>query len=143
MADRQNLFELLDLDPQETRWPEIEKRIKEKKAEWAKASTMGSPKKRQEAKRNLDLLPEILRVLQDPAQRSQEAEDALRRREAARQAQEKKLADWIELLRGGTCSAEQFEKIRVQFEGVFSEQEIRVRFTAAGIRVAAGPKPPR
>jgi bacterioferritin-associated ferredoxin len=147
MADRPNFFELLDLDPQRSNWPEIEARVKEKKGAWAKESTMGSPKKRQEAKRNLDLLPEILRVLQDPALRRQEAEDALRRRDAARQIQERKLAEWIELLKGsGSCSAEQLGKICGQFEGVFSEQDIRARFSAAGIRVEAGPagpKPPR
>jgi len=147
MADRPNFFELLDLDPQRSNWPEIEARIKEKKGAWAKESTMGSPKKRQEAKRNLDLLPEILRVLQDPALRRQEAEDALRRRDAAQKVQERKLAEWIELLKGsGSCSAEQLGKICSQFEGVFSEPDIRARFSAAGIRVEtgpAGPKPPR
>ena len=147
MADRPNFFELLELDPQQTNWPEIAKRIKEKKGAWAKESTMGSPKKRPEAKRNLDLLPEILKVLQDPVLRKQEAEDALRRRGAARKAQEQKLAGWIDLLKGsGTCSAEQFGKICGQFEGIFSEHEIRARFAAVGIRVEAGPagpKPPR
>jgi hypothetical protein len=139
MADRPNFFELLGLDPQQTSWPEIEKRIKEKKDAWARESTMGNPKKRQEARRNLDLLPEILKVLQDPALREREAGDARRRRDAARQAIEKKLAEWIELLKGsGACSAEQFEKILSQFEGSFDEEEIRARFAAAGIRVEAG-----
>ena len=86
-------------------------------------------------------------MLQDPVLRKQEAEDALRRRGAARQAQEQKLAGWIDLLKGsGTCSAEQFGKICGQFEGIFSEHEIRARFAAVGIRVEAGPagpKPPR
>ena len=42
MADRPNFFELLELDPQQTNWPEIAKRIKEKKGAWAKESTMAA-----------------------------------------------------------------------------------------------------
>ena len=59
MADRPNFFDLLELDPGETRREVIEKRLQEKKTLWARDSTMGSQKKRQEARQSLDLLSKL------------------------------------------------------------------------------------
>lgn len=142
MADRPNFFELLGLDPEkDAGWTAIETRIREMKSTWARDRTMGSPKKRQEAKRNLDLLKEIEKVLADPAARRQEAEAARRLRRAARETLEKDLASWVELLKAsGRCRLEQFEKLCSQFASAFSEAELRQRLGAAGVRMVE-PKP--
>jgi hypothetical protein len=136
MADRPNFFELLGLDPErDADWKVIEERIEAKKRDWARDG-QSSPKKRQEAKRNMDLLPEIRRVLEDPALRRQEAEAARRLHREARKTRDNELAGWIELLRAsGRCRPEKFEKICRQFAGAFSEAEIRQRLAEAGVRV--------
>src|SRR5689334_21780577 len=100
MADRPNFFELLGLDPErDNDWAKIEKRIDEKKRDWAR-DVQSSPKRRQEAKRNMDLLPEIRRVLGDPGLRRQEAEAAQLLRRATREVLEKDLVALIEWLKG-------------------------------------------
>lgn len=136
MADHPNFFELLGLDPEkDADWKVIEERIEAKKRDWAR-DVQSSPKRRQEAKRNMDLLPEIRRILGDPALRRQEAEAARRLRREAREGLEKDLVVWIELLRdSGRCRPEQFEKICRQLAAAFSEAEIRQRLADAGIRV--------
>ena len=136
MADRPNFFELLGLDPEKDGdWAKIEKRIDEKKRDWAR-DIQSSPKRRQEAKRNMDLLPEIRKVLADPAARRQEAEAVQRLRRQAKETREKDLVVWIELFKvSGRCRPEQFAKICSQFAGAFSEAEIRQRLVDAGVRV--------
>jgi hypothetical protein len=145
MPGRPNFYQILDLDPAVEDWETIEKKIRDKQLHWAKDSNMGSPKVRREAKRNLGFLAEIRRVLADPASRQKEAEEARSQERAAHAAEEQKLTEWIGVLKSaGTCNEEQLQKLISEFEGIFSEQEIGDRLTAAGIRrVQAGPEEPR
>jgi hypothetical protein len=142
MTDRPNFFDLLELDPGETSWEVIVQRIDKKKEAWSRDRTMGHPGKRLEAQRNFELLPEIRRVLEDPALREREAEDA---RTRCRKARETELTEQIELFKAtGTCRKEDFGKLVERFAGVFSEAELRGRLQAVGIRVEeAKSTPPR
>jgi hypothetical protein len=136
MADRPNFYELLGLDPEkDVDWKMIEERIEAKRRDWAR-DVQSNPKRRQEAKRNMDLLPEIRKVLSDTASGCREAEEARRLRREARQTREIELVDWIELLKAsGRCRPEQFEKLCSQFAEAFSAAEIRQRLVNAGVRV--------
>jgi hypothetical protein len=135
MSKRPNFYVLLELSPLEDDWSAIEQQIREKKIVWARDSTMGNPKKRREARLNMELLQDINRVLSDPMLRQQEAEDALRHRDEFREIQEDDLAGWIGLLKeSGACSPEQFEKLSRRFKDTFSEQELTDQLRAAGIR---------
>jgi hypothetical protein len=144
MSERPNFYPLLDLDLSEDDWGAIEKRIRDKQLQWARDTSMGSPKVRREAKRNLDLIGEMRRVLADAALRRIETEAARAAAHAARAAEERRLADWIAVLRGtGTCDEAQFQKLIDQFDGIFQAAEIEARLATAGIRRVASAPPPR
>jgi hypothetical protein len=137
VSERPNFFQLLDLEPSQDDWATIEKRIREKQLQWAR-DTSGSKKVRFEAKRNLGLIAEMRRVLADAGLRRAEAEAARAGERTARAAEERKLGDWIAVLRGtGTCDETQLQKLVEQFDGVFTADEIMARLDAAGIRRVA------
>jgi hypothetical protein len=85
-SSRPNFFDLLGLDP-DAPWnqAEFERIVKEKRREWTKRSMLGVGPDALLAKRNLGLIGEINRVMNDPALREKEAED--RRRGRGRQNQ--------------------------------------------------------
>src|SRR5437870_12312326 len=68
-----NFFILLGLSPDE-RWDpaKFEQVYREKRIEWSRQSS-GVAKKALAAKKNLELLPEIRRVMEDPALREEQA----------------------------------------------------------------------
>lgn len=150
MADRPNLFELLELDPEIDK-AAIVKRIVEKRKEWTQERSKNTSKKRSdEAKRKLEALEELQKLLHDPEHGPDwlrtEAANARRLRQEARLIRERELAEKIELLKASSlCSPEQLEKLVRQFDGFLTEAEIRAQLTAAGIRVgeAPGSKAPR
>jgi len=144
MAERPNFYILLEIGSQEGDWNVIEARIREKRELWARESSMGNPRARSEAKRNLGLLPEIKRVLADPTLRCKEADEAERIRRAARGQKEKELLDRIEVLRStGICSQEQLRQLLWQFDSVFSQAELEARLAAAGVPVQRTEDPTR
>lgn len=76
MSDRPNFYQILKLDPEVQDFQRIEERIREMRDLWSFQSTMASPLLRQEAERNLSLLPSIFRVMGDPESRQYEATHA-------------------------------------------------------------------
>jgi hypothetical protein len=151
VPDHPNFYVLLELDPSVDDWAVIERRIEEKKELWSRNSTMGSPKVKSEAKRNLGFVPTMRENLSDPAKRRQEAAEARRLQEEARSARERELEDLIDVLRStgtGVCNDEQFDRLVRQFAGAFTPEEISERLAAAGLHrpgpeAEEAPEPPR
>jgi len=144
MSDRPNFYLLLDLDPKVDDWPTIEKRLKDKQREWS-ADRQGNPKKRRIAESSLARLKEIEAVLKNDETRKQEAKEAVRQLQKARQEQARDLDGAIEVLKtgGGRCTAEQLKSLVQRFSGAFTADEIKKRLQAAGVQLEGGPSPDR
>jgi hypothetical protein len=144
MSDRPNFYLLLDLDPKVDDWPTIEKRLKDKQREWS-AQRSGNPKQRRTAESNLARLKEIEAVLKNDETRRQEAKEAVRQLQKARQEQARELDGAIEVLKtgGGRCTAEQLKSLEQRFSDAFTADEIKKRLQAAGVQLEGGPSPDR
>ena len=137
MAERENFFLLLELDPSVDDWATIEQRILEKRRAWSRDRSQGNPKARRRADRNLALLEDIETVLKDPETRKQEAKQARKEQERLRQEQLRELDESIGLIRssGGTCDEEQLKKLIKRFGASVAAGDIKKRLRAAGVRL--------
>ncbi|MEA2560974.1 MAG: hypothetical protein QOH06_2478 [Acidobacteriota bacterium] len=144
MSDRPNFYLLLDLDPKVDEWLTIEKRLKDKQREWS-ADRQGNPKKRRIAESSLARIKEIEAVLKNDETRRQEAKEAVRQLQKARQEQTRDLDGAIEVLKtgGGRCTAEQLKSLAQRFSGTFAADEIKKRLQAAGLQLEGGPSADR
>ncbi|HET7232065.1 MAG TPA: zinc ribbon domain-containing protein [Longimicrobium sp.] len=135
MAERPNYYELLEMDPSLDDWAAIQARILEKQRAWSKAKTTGNPRERRTADRNLSLLRDIETVLSQPQGRRDEAADAVRRRQQARQAAMAEVDEAIAVFRsgGGTCTDAQFNALARRFAGTLPEAELEQRLRAQGV----------
>ncbi len=141
MADsRPNFFQLLELDPSVDDWPTIQKEIAKKKKYWNQIRTQRTGPKQAAAKANLDLLPEIERVLGDPNLRRQEAAARRAEIEVGQQEVLNKLDQMIETFRDrGHITDIQVDNLADHFAEVMTRAEIETRLKAAGVRVGASP----
>ena len=134
MADRPNFFELLDLDPQRTGWPEIEERIKEKKGRLGQREHHGQPEKA--AGGEAQSGPAAGDPQGAPGSGVAEAGGrgcpAPPRRRPAGSGEEARGMDRVCSRARAPARPSSFGKICSQFEGIFSEQEIRARFERRG-----------
>lgn len=142
MPERPNFYLLLDLDPGVDDWPTIEKRLRDKQREWSN-DRLGNPKKRRIAETNLARIGEIEEVLKNAEHRGEEAKEAVRQAQKARQDRMRELDGAIEILKTGgcRCTAEQLKGLVQRFSGTCAEPEIRRRLEGAGVRLDAGPSP--
>ncbi len=137
MQDRPNYYLLLDLDPSVNDWPAIETRLREKKRQWSLEKTQGNPAFQRKAAHNLSISREIEETLKNPETREQEAKEARKLQEQARQSKLKELDEGIQLLRADNqCTREQLALLVKQFGGAISEKDIEARIRKAGIRIA-------
>jgi hypothetical protein len=133
--ERPNFYLLLELDPAVDDWKVIEQRIQDKQREWSRDRSMGNPKARRKAESSLAQLSEIKTVLANPDTRRDEAKNALRQQQKARQEKTKELDELIAILRSGgaPCSEDRIQKLAQQFAGSFTADEIRKRLRASGV----------
>ncbi len=137
MQDRPNYYLLLDLDPSVNDWPAIETRLQEKRRQWSLEKTQGNPAFQRKAAHNLSISREIEETLKNPETREQEAKEARKLQEQARQSKLKELDEGIQLLRADNqCTREQLALLVKQFGGAISEKDIEARIRKAGIRIA-------
>jgi hypothetical protein len=143
MPERENFYILLGLDPDVTDAAVIKAHIEDGKRRWREDQSKGIAARRK-AKFNLDQLPDIERVMNDPAARREEAEDARRRLHAQRQARVPALDSAIDVMRAGgtTCTRERFAPLLKEFGQSFSETEIVERMRAAGVAFDESTKKP-
>jgi hypothetical protein len=132
--DRPNFYAALDLDPTVDDWPAIEARIEEKKRRWNVVRLKHQGPRRGEAEAHLARVPEMKRVLADPALRRREAEARRRQLEAERLEVLAELDGRIETLRrAGGASEGQVEKLAIQFAGWLERSDVLARLEAAGV----------
>src|SRR5947207_15651899 len=91
----ENYFLLLELNPDAWDQEEFERKLRAKQNQWSREST-GPTKKALLAKKRLELIPEIKRVMGDPAQRKVQAKAA---KEAKSSDRDTRLAEFESLLR--------------------------------------------
>jgi hypothetical protein len=137
MADRPNFYLLLDLDPSVDDWQTVEGRIREKRSIWARDSTMASPRRRREARRNLELLSELLSTLRSPETRRREAASAQDQSHQRERMQLAELEEAIEVLAvtGNTISPQQIALLQRRFQNLVSPVEVEQHLATRGIRV--------
>jgi len=128
---RPNYYLILELDLSVRDWPTIEKRIREKRSQWAKDKAQ-SPvaKRRREADQYLRLIPDMERVLKDDVLRDKERQEAIRTTEKRRQQRLKDLCSdegEIALLipRGEVREAELQKLVQECGQDSVSEEDIR------------------
>jgi formylglycine-generating enzyme required for sulfatase activity len=135
---KENFYILLKLSPTENDTSRINAAIKKKQLEWSKLRN--HPTKGRRAQRYLGLIPEITKVMSDPALRIAEAKAAQALLDKAKKDQFEKLDEYIELL---SSKGEVFEKELGKLVQVFSdisEATIRRRIKVPIVKDAPGSK---
>lgn len=125
-----NLFLLLDLDP-EVAWSaaDLDRRLKEKRSEWAKLVNAPS-KKGFAARRNLELLPKMAEVAASDIARMEHAEAAKRLRNSVLAERHRRLDEVIELLQvKGEIYRREVKELVKRFADVCTEAQIIGRLT--------------
>jgi hypothetical protein len=121
--ERPNFFVLLELDP-DAPWDSalFQRVLATARTQWAKDSTgIGSLPKVVDAKRNLGLVTQIKRVMENAAQRDAEREDAWRRQADAIAGRRRDLDGRLTLmLQRGYLLAEEVARIHAEFADVLA-----------------------
>ncbi|MDA8019819.1 MAG: hypothetical protein MPN21_20450 [Thermoanaerobaculia bacterium] len=141
---RPNFYRLLDLDPGIDDWEQIQRVIGEKKKRWNQDRTRPTGKARTKAEQNLVWLPEIERVLGDPALRRKEAEARRVGLDLERTRDLQDLEQRIEMLCAlGRVTPSQLETLVAQFAGRLDRQTIEQKLREAEVPFGdAGPGTP-
>ncbi len=124
----ENFFSLLELDP-DAPWDQemFERRLREKQNRWSREST-GPTKKALLAKKRLELLPEIKRVMSDPAQRKMQTQAAKEEKSSNQNARLEEFARRLRFAESkGFLEQSEVAGLISDFQNVLSEQEIRAR----------------
>jgi hypothetical protein len=132
-----NFFLILDLDP-DAPWKQdlFERRLQEKQNQWSREST-GFTKKAQVAKKHLELLSEIRRVMNDPHQREEQAKAAKNVHSSQQSMREEEFTRRLQLIeRKGFIEQSEVIGLVAEFQDVFNEQAILTRITVE-IRIPA------
>lgn len=129
-----NLFEVLEVDPSVEDPNTLRERLREKQHQWASDTTTGNPRRRREAKRNLERVGELERLVVDPAEIREHAATERQRRDEERKRRIVELNEAIELIRATRiCDEESFEGLVRDFADLCSRGEIEKRLRAAGV----------
>jgi hypothetical protein len=125
-----NLFLLLDLDP-EVAWnaADIDRRLKEKRSEWAKLVNIPT-KNGRAAKRNLESFKKLAEVAASEAALIEHANAAKKLRSAEQAEKQRELEQAIELLQvKGEVHRREVTELAKHFAGVCTEAQIRSRIS--------------
>lgn len=137
MAERDNCYILLDLDPEVDDWPTIEARIQDKQREWSNLKLKGDPGRKRYAGQCLESIPDLKRILSNPEARRQEAREAKRQRVREAKARQQRLLEQIEILSAaGTYSDEDIKLVARHLGGTMAERDIEAQFKANGLAKA-------
>jgi len=125
-----NFFLILDLDPQAPWDPEIfAQRLRAKQNQWSREST-GFTKKAQIAKRNLEQLGEIKRVMENPQERELQASAALAECAEQSQARKETFAHRLHLAEEkGFLEPAEVTGLTDEFKDVYSARQIQAQIT--------------
>lgn len=132
-----NFFIMLELDP-DAPWNQehFERRLLEKQNQWSREST-GFTKKALVAKKRLELLSEIRRVMSDPLQRAVQARSAKTELSVQQGTREEEFTRRLQLIeRKGFLEQSEVAGLIAEFQDVLDEQAIRARISVE-VRVAA------
>src|SRR5216110_2109052 len=123
----ENYFLLLELNPDAWDQEEFERKLRAKQNQWSREST-GPTKKALLAKKRLELIPEIKRVMGDPAQRKVQAKAA---KEAKSSDRDTRLAEFARRLHQAETKdfleQSEVDALVRDFQDVLNEQEICAR----------------
>ena len=138
MAEHPNFYELLELDPSVDDWAAIQARLQEKRRTWSSEKTMGNPRAKRTADRNLSLLREMEAVLSTPEGRGAQRDEARRLGEQARQARFAEVDEAAAVFRSGgdTYTEAQLKLLAKRFAGTLSQAELEQRLRTHGLRPA-------
>ncbi|MEN8219533.1 MAG: hypothetical protein ABFS56_24920, partial [Pseudomonadota bacterium] len=121
---RENFYILLELSPAENDTSRISAAIKKKQVEWSKLRN--HPTKGRMAQQYLDLVPEIKRVMGDPALRQAEAEAAKALLDKGQKEQFEKLDEYTEMLSSkGKVFEKEFHTLTTEFPKISKEDIFR------------------
>ena len=139
-SEETNYFSLLGIDPDVENWSVIEKAIEQRRADWSRDLSQGSPQRRREAERCLKLLPDITESLRDPNRRRNIATQA---KETATKANQENLdrfrAHMDEIrARGRHVDEDTLERLATDFKGTMSRTEIVAALRGHGVTVGDG-----
>jgi hypothetical protein len=128
MAERENYYLVLDLDPTISDQASIEARIREKQLEWSNAASTGVGAKARKANVYKAMLNDIRRVMLDPAARAAEAAAA---RKLSRDTQAAADADLdrhiAAICANGQFSTDQLKRLQNQFRASHDPAEVERR----------------
>lgn len=138
MPEHPNFYALLDLDPSVEDWTAIQARLEEKRRTWSSEKTMGNPRAKRTADRNLSLLREMAAVLATPEGRLAQRDEARRLAEQARQARFAEVDEAVAVFRSGgeTYTEAQLALLARRFAGTLSGAEVEQRLRTHGLRPA-------
>ncbi len=137
---RENYYLLLDLDPSIHDWSKIEAQIKAKQSQWSRDKSQSPSRARKlQAEVNLNLLPDIQRILQDDSLRLPEAKAAEKQLKARRREQLGGLRRDIRALsaKGYILESEVNKLVRKYQKANLAEAEIRSEVAAKIVKDSA------
>lgn len=129
---RPNFYILLGLNPDES-WDQakFERVLREKRTQWSLDGS-GVAKKAIAAKKNLELIPEIKQVMEDPARRSTEAAAARTELVSGNRLKIAKFEDQLKLAEArGYLEETELKAFINEFKDVLPEKDIRSRIKVA------------
>lgn len=123
----ENYFLLLELNPDAWDQEEFERKLRAKQNQWSREST-GPTKKALLAKKRLELIPEIKRVMSDPVQRKMQAQAAKEEKSSNRDARQEEFARRLRQAETkGFLEQSEVDGFIRDFQNVLNEREIRAR----------------
>nr|BBH86984.1 transcriptional regulator [Thermosporothrix sp. COM3] len=130
-TQRQNFFLLLDINPNEEWDPDkFVKVLKAKQVEWSRKRSLSVGQKASQAQRNLELIPQIRKVMEDDALRAQERDEALKELASQQAARVEVFEKRLEFFNAKeSASQTEIDKFIKEFQDLYPEQEIRNRIT--------------
>jgi hypothetical protein len=128
MAERENYYLILDLDPTVSDQASIDARIREKQLEWSNAASTGVGAKARKANLYKGMLAAIRRVMSDPALRAAEAAAARKLRKGEQAAADADLDRHIAAIcANGHFTVEQLKRLQNQFRASHDPAEVEGR----------------
>ncbi len=135
-----NYYILLELDPSIQDWKTIEAAIKSHQIKWSRDKNSGNPRKKQNADRYMELIPDMKKKLQDPETRRAIAEEAKKELKAQKAELLSKLDEHIRLIENDSTIGMDRVKRLMRRVGL-SEAEVMSRLKAKGINVSSAASP--
>ena len=139
MSSRPNFYILLNLDPN-ARWDDAayHKALQAARAEWTRLSR--TPHRATESKRNLELVPKIREVMNDPVLRQNEAEEATRLLKDQTQQAQRQFDERLGLLQAKGFATDDDVQMLAADLGL-DMSDVRQRVEKRGLELRLGPAP--